>query len=56
MSILNTASQSHHYTIHEKNTGAEKASTFLDHAIRPSLENNDCTKFHALLRKIDDGT
>ena len=37
-------------TIKPLPTGAEKASTFLDDVIRSSLENNDCTRFHALLR------
>ena len=36
-----------------------RASKFLDDVIKPSVENNDCTKFHALLRlmkKTDDST
>lgn len=37
-------------TIKALPTVAEKASIFLDDVIKPSLENNDCTKFHTLLR------
>ena len=41
-------------------TSAKRASKFLDDVIKPSVENNDCTKFHTLLRlmkeKIDDVT
>ena len=46
-------------TIKALSTGAEKASKFLDDVIKPSLESNDCTKFHTLLRvmmKNDDIT
>ena len=46
-------------TIKALSTGAEKASKFLDDVIKPSLESNDCTKFHTLLRvmiKNDDVT
>ena len=40
-------------------TAAKKATKFLDNAIKPSVENNDCTKFHTLLslmKKNDDIT
>ena len=46
-------------TIKALSTGAEKPSKFLDDVIKPSLESNDCTKFHTLLRvmmKNDDVT
>ena len=36
-----------------------RASKLLDDVIKPSVENNDCTKFHTLLRlmkKTDDST
>ena len=36
-----------------------RASKFLDDVIKPSIENNDCTKFHTLLqlmKKTDDST
>ena len=38
---------------------ANRASKFLDDVIKPSVENNDCTKFHTLLwlmRENDDST
>ena len=38
-------------------TSVKRASKFLDDVIKPSVENNDCTKFHTLLRlmkKTDD--
>ena len=46
-------------TIKALSTGAEKASKFLDDVIKRSLESNDCTKFHTLLRLLmenDDDT
>ena len=35
-------------------TSAERASKFLDDVIKPSVENNDCTKFHTLLRLMKE--
>ena len=46
-------------TIKALPTGADKASKFLDDVIKRSLESNDCTKFHTLLRLMmesDDDT
>ena len=40
-------------------TSAKRATKFLDDVIKPSVENNNCTKFHTLLRLMkenDDGT
>ena len=37
----------------------KRATRFLDDVIKPSVEKNDCTKFHTLLqlmRENDDGT
>ena len=31
----------------------DRASKFLDDVIKPSVENNDCTKFHTLLRLME---
>ena len=35
-------------------TSAKRASKFLDDVIKPSVENNDCTKFHTLLRVMKE--
>ena len=35
-------------------TSTKRASKFLDEVIKPLVENNDCTKFHTLLRLMKE--